>query len=68
MIAHVPGQVDMLLGEFTPDPNANQQTLDCDAVGVNIASAIGHNRAEDRNSQTMMWQAPSDADGMVDFR
>lgn len=70
MIAHVPGQNDMLLGRFIPQ-NANQQTVACDANGVNNDASVGHSNpdpSQDFQSMQLMWQAPSDADGMVDFR
>lgn len=73
VIAHVPGQNNALIGQFTPG-NANQQTLDCGAV-LNVAppnptATIAHSNAgrQDFTSQTMTWQAPTGADGTVDFR
>ena len=71
VIAHVPGQNNALIGQFTPG-NANQQTLDCASVlGVpNPTATIAHSNAARQNfvSQTMTWQAPADGDGTVDFR
>ena len=69
VIAHVPGQNDTLLGQFIPQ-NANQQTLNCDAVGANPAATIAHNNPGRTDFQSMqfMWQAPADANGTVDFR
>ena len=39
-------------------------------MGVNMQAAIGHSAAGrvDAASTTFSWTAPSDADGMVDFR
>ena len=69
VIAHVPGQDQMLLGAFdVSQSGSTQQTLDCDSVGANNAAAVGHNPAQDFTSVDFMWQAPSDADGMVNFR
>ena len=38
--AHVPGQNQMLLGQFTPQ--ASQQTLDCDNVGAATTATVAH--------------------------
>ena len=67
VIAHVPGQNDTLLGQFIPQ-NANQQTLNCS--GLNPEATIAHNNPARTDFQSMqfMWQAPTDANGTVDFR
>ena len=61
----------MLLGTFTPQ-NESQQTLDCSFTGSSdqVQSAIAHNNSAkvDFQNMTMMWTAPSDQTGMVDFR
>ena len=69
VIAHVPGQNNMLLGAFSPQ-GSNQQTLDCDSVGAANAATVAHsNSARTQcSSMTFTWQAPSGADGTVDFR
>ena len=71
MIAHVPGQNEVLLGDFIPEPgNANQQTLACDSTGANNDAAISHSNIGGRTFESVqfMWQAPNDGDGMVNFR
>ena len=68
VIAHVPGQNMMLLGQFS-SAQANHQILDCDiAMGVNSQAAIGHSGRINAPSTTFMWTAPNGPDGMVDFR
>ena len=70
VIAHVPGQNDMLLGQFMPQ-NSNQQTVDCDAVGANSAASIAHRNpapSQDFQRMDLIWQAPSGANGFVNFR
>ena len=71
VIAHVPGEDHMLLGTFTPQ-NKSQQTVNCSFTGASneMASTIGHNNSAkiDFQSITTKWTAPSDKDGMVDFR
>ena len=71
VIAHVPGQNNMLLGTFTPQ-NGNQQNIQCDPSGAsNLAQAsVAHSNSgrTQFSSQTFMWQAPSSSDGTVDFR
>lgn len=59
----------MLLGAFTTQ-NSNQQILDCDDVGTAPTATVTHsNSARTQfSSMTFMWQAPSGADGTVDFR
>ena len=66
--AHVPGQDQMLLGQFIPQ--ANQRTLDCDNVGAANAATVAHSNSARTNFQSMTftWQAPSGADRTVDFR
>ena len=66
--AHVPGQNQMLLGQFTAQ--ANQQTLNCDNAGVATTATIAHsnNAQMDFQNMTFTWQAPSGSDGVVDFR
>ena len=60
VIAHVPGQNDTLLGQFMPQ-NANQQTLNCDAIGANPVATVAHNNPARTDFQSMqfMWQAPA---------
>ena len=68
MIAHVPDQPLMVLGAFTTG-GPNQQIIEeCDNAGVNMQAAIGHSGRVGATSTTFSWRAPSDADGMVDFR
>ena len=67
MIAHVPGQPLMLLGQFATG-GPNQQVINCDTVGVNSQASIGHNGQINAASTTFSWTAPSDSDGTVDFR
>ena len=69
MVAHLPGHNSTHLGQFIPQ-NINQRTLPCDELGVNNQSAIGHfNLASiDFQSVELMWQAPQQNDGVVDFR
>lgn len=70
MIAHAPGEEDVLLGRFLPQ-DLHQQTLNCDPVGLNNEASIGHNNQDPRQnfqSVEMLWQAPSDSNGVVDFR
>ena len=70
VIAHVPGDEDVLLGQFLPQ-DLHQLTLNCDPMGVNNAAAIGHDNQDPRldfQSVEMVWQAPSDANGVVHFR
>ena len=69
MVAHLPGHNTTLLGRFIPQ-NINQQTVACDELGVNNESAIGHSNpaSADFQSQELMWQAPLQQDGVVDFR
>ena len=68
MIAHVPGQPLMLLGQFATS-GENQQVIDCDtAMGVNTQAAIGHMGRVGAASTAFTWTAPSDSNGMVDFR
>lgn len=71
VVAHMPGENNTLIGEFTPG-NANQQLLNCSEI-LNVSNSmamITHNNGGRLNfaSQTMTWQAPADADGTVDFR
>ena len=67
--AHVPGQNQMLLGQFIQQ-NSNQRILDCDNVGAANAATVAHSNSALTNfpSMTFMWQAPSGSDGTVDFR
>ena len=71
VIAHVPGNDSMLLGTFTP-LNGSQQTVDCSATGASNEkeSSLGHKNTPrtDFHYITTKWTAPSDVDGMVDFR
>lgn len=68
MIGHVPGQRLMVLGTFATG-GPNQQVIEeCDNVGVNMQAAIGHMDRVNAASTSFSWTAPSDADGMVDFR
>lgn len=70
MIAHVPGKNNTLLGSFIPQ-NSSQQTLSCDELSVNNRSSIGHSNAGptvDFRTMELMWQAPSQDNGTVDFR
>ena len=69
VIAHVPGQNNMLLGVFTPQ-NANQQTLNCDDVGAATAATVAHRNSGRTpfSTMTFMWQAPAGSAGTVDFR
>ena len=71
VIAHIPGEDHMLLGSFTPQ-NESQQTLNCSFTGASneMESTIAHHNPDkiDFQNMTMMWTAPSDEDGMVDFR
>ena len=71
VIAHVPGVDHMLLGSFTPQ-NGSQQTLNCSFTGASneMESTIAHNNSAkiDFQSITTEWMAPSDHNGMVDFR
>ena len=71
VIAHVPGEDRMLLGTFTPQ-NGRQQILDCSFTGASneAQSTIAHNNSEQNNFQNMTfaWTAPSNEDGIVDFR
>ena len=69
VIAHVPTQNQMLLGQFIPQ-NSNQQTLNCDAVGASTQATVAHSNSArtDFQSMTFRWQAPSASDGTVDFR
>ena len=69
VIAHVPGQNNMLLGQFMPQNN-NQQTVQCDPTGANGMASIAHSNSarQDFQRMTFMWQAPTNADGMVNFR
>ena len=69
VVAHLPGHNTTLLGRFVPQ-NINQQTVACDALGVNNQSAIGHSNpaSADFQSQELVWQAPPHQDGVVDFR
>lgn len=71
VIAHVPGEDHMLLGSFTPQ-NGSQQTLNCSFTGASneMESTLGHRNSAkiDFQSITTKWTAPSDKDGMVDFR
>ena len=69
VIAHVPGQNTMLLGQFLPQ-NSNQQTIDCDTVGAATQATITHRNAAstDFSQMNFMWQAPSGANGTVNFR
>ena len=67
---YIPGKEDVLLGQFLPQ-DLHQTTLNCDLMGVNNAAAIGHNNQDptlEFESVEMVWQAPSDANGVVDFR
>ena len=71
VIAHVPGEDHMLLGTFLPQ-NKSQQTLNCSFTGASneMQSTIAHNNTKkiDFLRMTMMWKAPAEKDGMVDFR
>ena len=67
VIAHVPSSPLMLLGQFVVGAG-NQQTLNCDAAGVNTQAAIGHSQQINAQSTMFSWTAPSGADGTVDFR
>ena len=71
VIAHVPGEDRMLLGSFTP-LSKTQQVLNCSATGASneMQSTIGHHNSDriDFRNITTKWTAPSDKDGMVDFR
>ena len=69
VIAHVPSQAGMLLGQFTPQ-NSNQQTLNCDSVGANTQATVAHSNSGRTTFSTMsfIWTAPTDSDGTVDFR
>ena len=71
VMAHVPGEDNMLLGSFTPQ-NKSQQTLNCSFTGATneMKSTIAHNNSDriDFQSIAMKWTAPEDKDGMVDFR
>ena len=71
VIAHVPGEDRMLLGTFTPQ-NGSQQILDCSVTRASneAQSTIAHNNSErnDFQNMTFSWTAPSNEDGMVDFR
>ena len=71
VIAHLPGQNNSVIGTFTPQ-NANQQTLNCDLAMANALGTVGHSNAApntvDFTSQEMIWQAPADSNGTVDFR
>ena len=69
VIAHVPGQDNMLLGQFIPQ-NSQQQNVPCDSIGANDMASIAHRNPSSENfmSQTFMWQAPDEDDGLVNFR
>ena len=68
VIAHVPGQPLMLIGQFA-NVSENQQIIDCDtALGVNTQAAIGHMDRVNDTSTNFTWTAPSDSNGTVDFR
>lgn len=71
VIAHVPGEDHMLLGSFTPQ-NGSQHTLNCSFTGASneMESTIGHSNSAKIHFQsiTTKWTAPTDKDGMVDFR
>ena len=68
VIGHVPGQPLVVLGAFATG-GLNQQIIEeCDNMGVNMQAAIGHMGRVNAMSTTFSWTAPSDADGMVDFR
>ena len=71
VIAHVPGEDHFLLGSFIPQ-NGSQQILNCSVTGASseMESTIAHNNSDliDFKNITMKWKAPSDQDGMVDFR
>ena len=71
VIAHVPGEDHMLLGSFIPQ-NKSQQTLNCSFTRASneMESTISHSNSAkiDFTSITTKWKAPSDKDGMVDFR
>ena len=68
VIAHVPGQPLMLLGAFTTEAGNQQVIEECDTVGANMQAAIGHSQRLSVTSTTFSWTAPSDGDGMVNFR
>lgn len=67
VIAHVPGQNDTIIGQFTPQ-SPKQQNLDCDPVGANMGPTVGHTNRADVTTEVLSWTAPSGADGTVDFR
>ena len=68
VIGHVPGQPLVVLGAFATGGSNQQIIEECDNVGVNMQAAIGHMGQVNAASTTFSWTAPSDADGMVDFR
>ena len=68
IIAHVPSQTGMLLGQFIPQ--SNQQTLNCDSAGVSTQATVAHSNSGRTTFSIMdfIWIAPTDSDGTVDFR
>ena len=68
VVGHVPGQRLMVLGTLVTGGPNQQIIAECDTVGANTQAAIGHMNRVNAALTSFFWTAPSDADGMVDFR